>query len=197
MKWFTSDLHFGHTAVINYCKRPYESVDQMNETLIKNWNACVQDSDVVYILGDLSFLPYKEFAPIAVRLKGRKILVRGNHDKYSEGQYNKLGIEVYQEIVLPIAGRMCRLSHYPYALPWYKRFWAYKSELRFMNKRPPKVRSEVLLHGHTHMKYRYKDNRIHVGVDAWNYRPAAFNEIESILGRIPCQKKYLFGCFGS
>lgn len=184
MIWFTSDLHFGHESVITYCNRPFESLGLMHAALVKNWNKCVQEKDTVYVLGDLALCSFKDFAPIASQLRGNKILIRGNHDHYSEGQYNKLGFQVYHEIKMKLAGNMVRLSHYPYALPWYKRPFAYKSELRFMDKRPPRIPGEILIHGHTHTKYRSIDNRIHVGVDAWGYRPVAATEIESLIGKM-------------
>lgn len=184
MIWFTSDLHFGHEGVITYNKRPFDSLSDMNDQLIKRWNECIQPTDTVYILGDLALCHYRDFVPIAEQLQGNKILIQGNHDKYSVGQYEKLGFKVYHEIKMRIAGRIVRLSHYPYALPWYKRPFAYKSELRFMDRRPPRIKGEVLLHGHVHMKYRSMDNRIHVGVDAWNYYPVSIREVESLLGKI-------------
>lgn len=49
MIWFTSDLHFGHAAVIHYCKRPYGSLEEMHAALIRNWNQFVRPEDVVYI----------------------------------------------------------------------------------------------------------------------------------------------------
>src|SRR5665213_2758323 len=154
MIYFISDLHFGHEAVIKYSKRPFVGLNEMHETLIKNWNSWVKPQDTIYVLGDLALCPFKDFEPIAKRLNGTKILIRGNHDHYSEGQYNRLGFTVYHELKLKIAGQMVRLSHYPYALPWYKRLFAFKSELRYMDRRPPKIEGEWLLHGHSHVKYK-------------------------------------------
>lgn len=182
MIWFTSDLHFGHAGVIRYCGRPFASLDEMHEALIKNWNECVGEGDTIYVLGDLALCPFRDFEPIAKRLKGRKILIRGNHDSYSEGQYARAGFTVYHELKMKLAGYMVRLSHYPYAVPWYRRPFVYKSELRYMEKRPPKIPGEFLLHGHTHMHYKIRGNMIHVGVDAW-HRPVSQREIESLIGK--------------
>lgn len=184
MIWFTSDLHFGHQAVIDYCKRPFENVEQMNNVLVGRWNSVVRPDDTIYVLGDLALCPYRDFEHWGRQLQGHKILIRGNHDSYSEGQYKRLGFQVFHEVKMKLAGQMVRLSHFPYALPWYKRPFAYKSELRYMDKRPPRIAGEVLLHGHTHTKYQHADNRIHVGVDAWDFFPASAREIESILGRM-------------
>ena len=39
--FFTSDTHFYHANIINFCKRPFANVETMNEALIENWNAVV------------------------------------------------------------------------------------------------------------------------------------------------------------
>lgn len=179
--YFTSDPHFGHAAVIKYCHRPFDDLDHMHRVLIANWNQRVKNTDTIYVLGDMALCPFKEFEPIAKQLNGIKFLIKGNHDHYSYGQYQKLGFTVLEEAKIRLAGKTIRLSHFPYALPWYKRLFAFKSELRFMDRRPPKIKGEYLMHGHTHMKYKRVGNRLHVGVDAHNFKPVSASEIESLI----------------
>jgi calcineurin-like phosphoesterase family protein len=191
MIWFTSDLHFGHAGAIKYCNRPFETVEQMNAELVRRWNFLVHPDHTIYVLGDLALCRYRDFAPIGEKLNGKKILIRGNHDSYSVGQYERCGFQVYEELKMKFAGSTVRLSHFPYALPWWKRPWAYKSELRFMDRRPPRIPGEILLHGHTHGTKQTRPNMIHVGVDAWAYYPVADRDVERLINSI--KKPKIFG----
>lgn len=78
---FVSDTHFGHENVIKYSKRPFGSGEEMDETMIANWNAVVKESDEVYHLGDVAFAKEDRVMSIFRRLNGRKYLLFGNHDK--------------------------------------------------------------------------------------------------------------------
>ena len=53
--YFTADVHFGHKNIITYSARPFGSVEEMDETIIANWNYRVRDNDDVWIVGDLMF----------------------------------------------------------------------------------------------------------------------------------------------
>lgn len=53
--YFTSDTHFYHSNIIDFCKRPFKNVEDMNETLIENWNRVVGQDDIVFHLGDFAW----------------------------------------------------------------------------------------------------------------------------------------------
>lgn len=81
MIYFTADTHFFHAAIIPFCERPFTSVKNMNDVLVRNWNSYVTDRDEIYILGDFMYGGNGRDANyILSRLNGKKYLIRGNHD---------------------------------------------------------------------------------------------------------------------
>ncbi|MGH9119072.1 MAG: hypothetical protein ACRD0A_14675 [Acidimicrobiales bacterium] len=62
-RWFTADLHLGHANIIDYSRRPFDSVDEMNRALIDNWNEVVDD-DEVWMLGDFALGKIAESLPL-------------------------------------------------------------------------------------------------------------------------------------
>lgn len=93
MIYFTSDLHLGHENILRFANRPFGSVEEMNRTLIANYNALVREEDTVYILGDLTYrIPLTEAEPLIAKLNGKKHLIKGNHDK----NYDK---SLFEEVV--------------------------------------------------------------------------------------------------
>ena len=82
--WFTADHHFGHHNIISHCNRPFASAEEMNETLLTNWNRVVAPEDIVYHLGDIFIMPSGDARKFRERLHGRICLLRGNHDKTAD-----------------------------------------------------------------------------------------------------------------
>ena len=76
-----SDLHFNHLSAIQYCPGRGSTVEEMNEKIISNWNELVSPDDKTIIVGDVAMGKIVEAPPLIRRLNGKKILVRGNHDK--------------------------------------------------------------------------------------------------------------------
>lgn len=121
MKYFISDTHFYHENIIKFDSRPFSSVEEMNQTLIDNWNKVVEKNDDVYILGDFCWktASTEEYEKLVSALNGFKHLIAGNHDpKFSEVQKNKFWASYsdYKELVYD--GKQLILCHYP--IPFYK-----------------------------------------------------------------------------
>lgn len=121
MKWkekpintyFTSDQHFHHRNIIQYCNRPFANIDDMQEQLIARHNAVVGKDDVVYNLGDMFWESCGTRAfDIVNRLNGKKFYISGNHEKiFSKWpelrcffewtkQYAEIDIPGYPKIIL-------------------------------------------------------------------------------------------------
>lgn len=103
--WVTSDPHFGHENILKFMRadgvtplRPFKDVAEMNETLVNNWNDTVADGDRVYLLGDVAFHP-RVFHSIVPRLKGRIVLVPGNHEPNKMRRYADLFDDVRGYVV--------------------------------------------------------------------------------------------------
>lgn len=165
MIYYTSDLHIFHENIIRLCNRPYKSVEEMNEDIVKRWNAKVQHGDDVYILGDMffKFTDINKVKNMLNRLNGKKHLIKGNHDKFLKQikwQDYFESLDVYKEI--DDAGRMVCLFHYPIE-EWNGYY-----------------RNSYMLYGHVHenMKDIKKHPRkFNVGVDVHNFEPKTLNEL--------------------
>lgn len=109
-----SDTHFGHRNIITFQNdgkplRPFSSVEEMDETMVKNWNGVVKPKDTVYHLGDV-VINRKALSTLD-RLNGRKILIKGNHDIFKLQDYIKYFEDIRAYKVLPHHGIIC--SHIP------------------------------------------------------------------------------------
>ena len=74
--FIVSDLHLGHSKDFIYGARGFESVEDMNETIIRKWNEVVDEEDDVCVLGDL-VMGSETNLQMLRRLKGRLHIVRG------------------------------------------------------------------------------------------------------------------------
>lgn len=183
--FFYSDPHFQHHNVIKFCNRPYSNVEEMNEALIRNYNKTVGENDICIWVGDCFWRDKKEAAEIMSRLRGTKILIFGNHDHDKGGMisFYKMGFSaVMEEMWLNIAGHDVQIKHYPFRYPWWKHLYAklkgWRTKFRSVS---PVDKGQFLIHGHVHSKEKFKGRQIHVGVDAWNYRPVPLGVIEKYI----------------
>lgn len=177
--WFTADLHFGHQRIIELCNRPFDSVGEMNEALVHNWNKVIEDGDSVYIVGDLCMGQFAESIKYVHRLKGRKILVPGNHDRvhpvypckpHKRAEFRKM----YEDAGLVIAPLMIafaslRICHFPYEGDSH-------GEDRYVDQRPTDD-GALLIHGHVHDQWRERGRQYNVGVDVHDYSPVPLERV--------------------
>lgn len=155
--WFISDLHIGHRNIIKYCNRPWETSEEMDAALFKNWNETVKQNDVVHFLGDLTLSSNPEIIKsILSRLNGIKYLIKGNHDRLTNQQYRDCGFkEVYDTSII------------------YKDFFILSHIPVFMNDTMPYVN----IHGHTHQNNQASKKYFNVSVENINYTPINFRTI--------------------
>ena len=100
MNYYISDLHFfskNQTAEgLNFDNRPFKNVDEMHETMLNNWNSRVTNGDTVYILGDISNRGKNEdLIALVAKLKGKKVLIVGNHEDIRDYRYKQLFHAIY------------------------------------------------------------------------------------------------------
>lgn len=115
--WFTSDTHFGHENILDFCAdtRPFKSIEEHDRAIISFWQSNVMPDDVVYHLGDVSFSTEERTNRIFEQLPGEKYLIWGNHDKLirksEKLQRHFTGIADYKEI--SIDREKIVLFHFP------------------------------------------------------------------------------------
>jgi calcineurin-like phosphoesterase family protein len=191
--FFTSDTHFGHYNIINFCKRPIvegfqgvpptlsrNEAKQLNdELLIRRWNECIKADDEVYHLGDFAFYGKTKAAEIIQRLNGRKYLIRGNHDGHASQWWLYQGFQWVKDYYVvrvheqqTIADHLVQyhqnivLCHFP-ILSWENM-----------------QHGSWHLHGHCHGALNHlneKTTRYDVGVDPNNWYPLTYDEVKGIM----------------
>jgi calcineurin-like phosphoesterase family protein len=165
--FFTSDTHFYHENILKYCNRPFSSVDEMNEKLIKNWNSVVGKNDIVWHLGDFCFGRKENISEILPKLNGKINLVMGNHDHQKVKFYYDVGFNrVYDRQVL-INGFYI-LSHAP---------------LQFLNDNCPFFN----IYGHVHdspMYNTWSKCGCCACVERHDYKPISWKEIQNHIEKI-------------
>lgn len=166
MIYLIGDLHLDHTNIIQYCNRPFKSVDEMNDTLVKRWNETVGTEDIVYYLGDISYgRGSRDGSWWWQKLNGKKTLIKGNHDR----KYSIKGITpVYRWHIVELGGIKFLLVHSP---TYDKPEW-----------------DGWIIHGHHHNNYPEsyplvnKENKtINVSVEVLDYYPLPLDKLLTLL----------------
>lgn len=102
--WVYSDPHFYHKNIVTFVNfdgsktRPWDDAEKMTEEMIEWYNQLVADEDRVYILGDVAFSA-AHMKNAVTRMKGRKVLVPGNHEPTKMRKYFDLFDDVRGYVV--------------------------------------------------------------------------------------------------
>jgi len=159
MNWFTSDLHINHNTIIEYCKRPFGSTNEMNNAMVQRWNEKVLDSDTVYVVGDMFLGDHAPASKVIRDLRGHKVLITGNHDRSPRTMKECGFAEVFQrKSITLLDGRRAMMCHKPL---------------------PDSVIGDydLQIHGHRHSLPIVSGRRINVCTDLWNFTPISEDEI--------------------
>lgn len=119
--WITSDLHFGHKNIMNFCPitraRFHGDSARMTAGMIKEWNDLISPDDTTYILGDVAFMSGYEASKIINSLNGTKILIEGNHDRKTlqDLHFRNAFSEVHKYLDITYDGHKIVMFHYPIA----------------------------------------------------------------------------------
>lgn len=160
--WFTSDTHLGHYNIITYCNRPFDTLEQMDETIIRNWNSRVSPTDTVYFLGDFCFRNTNlrgegirtQASTWRKKLNGDIVFIKGNHDK------NNCNFSMLSSAILYFGGKTISLTH----------------RLEDAN-----LSCDLCFVGHVHDNWAFQKKErgfiANVGVDVNNFKPVSYDEI--------------------
>jgi len=184
--FFTADQHFGHANIIEYCTRPFATVEDMDAEMVRRWNEKVGPSDKVYHLGD--FTLGSDARKYFKLLNGRVVItgVAGHHDHRwidivlpkvdREGTTDMLSASGWRvRIASPMVVLQTRvykmgeypqiivLCHYPFAR-WDRCHYG-----------------SWHLHGHCHGRYRADGLICDVGVDNNDFYPVSLQEVAEIM----------------
>ena len=179
MIYFTGDQHFGHERIIEYCGRPFQSVDEMDTAIVQRFCSVVTSEDAVFDIGDFCFpgrggkakAIAKTNSYLAQMPCNKRFLILGNHDDDNAcrgSEWNGVYSEWFR---MTIDGIRVQLQHRP--VHWPDRF-ALSDKV------------DVVLRGHTHQKPPLVKRltpeliEINVGVDQWNFAPVAWETIRDI-----------------
>jgi len=165
--YFTSDWHLNHFNIIKYTGRPFKTLDEMNNTIISNFNKRVKKEDMVFFVGDFIFRSgsgrgegEKDKPQYFINQLNCKniIFIQGNHDKN-----NSLKTPI-ERLVIKHGGKRINLVHNP----------------DFAD-----VNYKFNIVGHVHNKWQFsrikKNNQFtdccNVSIEQWKYYPIDINDI--------------------
>lgn len=155
--FFYSDPHFDHKNIIRYCNRPFKSVDEMNEVLLKYYHITVKPDSTVFFLGDMAFgRGSREAGWWLAQLHGNITYIKGSHDN---GVRPTNLLNCYTSLYVTTGFNKVLLIHNPADAPIEWKGWT--------------------IHGHTHSSTMVdvERKRVCVCVEATGYHPVSLQQV--------------------
>lgn len=160
--FYISDTHFSHDNILKFegVARPFASIEEHDEELIKRWNDRVGPNDKILHLGDVCFKPATSMDRILPRLNGKKHLIMGNHDTSPTDRYLKY-FKIFPVVTTKDSGLI--FSHYP----------LHDSQLGY--------RYSVNVHGHCHSKSLPDKRYVNISCEHTNLAPISRDELMKLV----------------
>lgn len=160
--YLISDTHLFHKNIIEYCGRHFSSVEEMNTTIFNNWNNTIGEDEFVWFLGDFVCgvkNKYDVAQTIYDSLNGKKLFIKGNHDRQLK-KYTKIPVIEEGEIGIIYKGFRLLLSHRP--------IWKFD-----------RSNWDLAIHGHVHnsLPLHHRNNMFNVSVEMINYIPVHIDDV--------------------
>ena len=197
--YFTGDWHIGHQNVMKFDERPFGTLDEMHDTLIKNFNHNVPKHGITYFLGDMGLCSHGLLREVITQLNGTKIIVMGNHDKGMNSLYEAGFDVVMYKAQIMVGKQIVTMSHCPL-------FGVFREDTSGMrgsdgtenwhgeNKHENKFSfpdfGQFHLHGHIHSrgekengKKVISDRQWDISVPGNNYKPVTISQVESWIAK--------------
>lgn len=161
--FFSADEHYNHRNIIKYCNRPFDTVEEMDETMINNHNSVVGKNDTVIHAGDFTLLKHKRiiYEKYINRLNGTHVFLKGSHDYWlpwhKSQQVWEKQIGKHYIVVCHYAMRVWHKSHY----------------------------NSFMLYGHSHGNLPTQGKQYDVGVDNNNFYPVSLDQVIDVMNTKP------------
>lgn len=185
--FFTSDTHLQHFNIIEYCNRPFKTRDEMDSTIIKNWNSVVGKEDYIFVGGDFCFGAKSSWKYLVDALNGIKFLTVGNHDKNVSGNW-EYTVDGWVNIIVKDPeiddGQRITICHYP-MLSWYQ---SHRGSWQLYGHVHGKLENKSLADDGFDIRKAVTPRQLDIGVDVHNFTPLSYQQVKAIITKQELKK---------
>jgi calcineurin-like phosphoesterase family protein len=172
--WFSADYHIGHANIIKYANRPYKDVEEMDKTIMENFNNLIKKNDIIFFLGDIAFGEDLTRRILILMLQKAEVhFILGNHDHKYIKTIEALAGSINNLLDIEIDGQPITLCHY---------------SMRTWNK---SHFDSWQLYGHTHGRLPPVGKQWDVGIDNNRFLPVSYETLKRIMKSRPHNDNYI------